>query len=102
MNSSASGNILISGNSSSDKTDLARTIIRAINTLYPDQPKKIAKTSGESINQRGIAKAMGRLKGTALIVEGAGTIQPKRINELLNSLEQDTGFRYRHECSYQL
>lgn len=91
MNSSASGNILISGNSSSDKTDLARAIIRAINTLYPDQPKKIAKTSGESINQRGIAKAMGRLKGTALIVEGAGTIQPKRINELLNCLEQDTG-----------
>lgn len=91
MNSSASGNILISGNSSSDKTDLARTIIRAINILYPDQPKKIAKTSGESINQRGIAKAMGRLKGTALIVEGAGTIQPKRINELLNCLEQDTG-----------
>ena len=91
MNSSASGNILISGNSSSDKTDLARTIIRAINTLYPDQPKKIAKTSGESINQRGIAKAMGRLKGTALIVEDAGTIQPKRINELLNCLEQDTG-----------
>lgn len=91
MKSSASGNILISGNSSSDKTDLARTIIRAINTLYPDQPKKIAKTSGESINQRGIAKAMGRLKGTALIVEGAGTIQPKRINELLNCLEQDTG-----------
>lgn len=91
MNSSASGNILISGNSSSDKTDLARTIIRAINTLYPDHPKKIAKTSGESINQRGIAKAMGRLKGTALIVEGAGTIQPKRINELLNCLEQDTG-----------
>ena len=91
MNSSASGNILISGNSSSDKTDLARTIIRAINTLYPDQSKKIAKTSGESINQRGIAKAMGRLKGTALIVEGAGTIQPKRINELLNCLEQDTG-----------
>lgn len=91
MNSSASGNILISGNSSSDKTDLARTIIRAINTLYPDQSKKIAKTSGESINKRGIAKAMGRLKGTALIVEGAGTIQPKRINELLNCLEQDTG-----------
>ena len=90
INTSSVGNILISGNSSSDKTDLARTIIRAINTLYPDKQKKIAKTSGESINQRGIAKAMGRLKGTALIVEGAGTIQPKRINELLNCLEQDT------------
>ena len=73
MKTSACGNILISGNSSSDKTDLARTIVRAINYVYPDKPKKIAKTSGESINQRGIVKAMGKLKGTALIVEGAGT-----------------------------
>lgn len=60
MNSSASGNILISGNSSSDKTDLARTIIRAINTLYPDQPKKIAKTSGESINQERYCQGNGK------------------------------------------
>lgn len=90
MNTSALGNILISGNSSSDKTDLARTIIRAINYLYPDRPKKIAKTTGDSINHRGIAKAMGKLRGTALIVEGAGSIQPKRINELLSCLDQDT------------
>ena len=90
MSTSVRGNILISGNSSSDKTDLARTIIRAINYIYPDRPKKIAKTSGESINQRGIAKAMGKLKGTALIVEGAGTIQPKRINEILSCMNEDT------------
>lgn len=62
MTNSSCGNILISGNSSSDKTDLARTIVRAINYVYPDRPKKIAKTSGESINQRGITKAMGKLK----------------------------------------
>ena len=90
MNTSSTGNILISGNSSSDKTDLARTIVRAINYVYPQKPKKIAKTSGESINQRGITKAMGKLKGTALIVEGAGTIQPKRINEILDCMNGDT------------
>ena len=45
----------------------APSTIRAINTLYPDQPKKIAKTSGESINQRGIAKAMGRLREQLLL-----------------------------------
>ena len=90
MKTSACGNILISGNSSSDKTDLARTIVRAINYVYPDKPKKIAKTSGESINQRGIVKAMGKLKGTALIVEGAGTIQPKRINEIVSCLHEET------------
>ena len=90
MSTSSRGNILISGNSSSDKTDLARTIVRAINYVYPDKPKKIAKTSGESINQRGISKAMGKLKGTALIVEGAGTIQPKRINEIVSCMQEDT------------
>ncbi len=90
MKTSACGNILISGNSSSDKTDLARTIVRAINYVYPDKPKKIAKTSGESINQRGIVKAMGKLKGTALIVEGAGTIQPRRINEIVSCLNEET------------
>lgn len=89
-NTSATGNIIISGNSSSDKTDLARSIVRAINYLYPDKQKKLAKTTGESINQRGIAKAMTKLKGTALIVEGAGVIQPKRVNEIINCLEQDT------------
>lgn len=43
INTSKVGNILISGNSSSDKTDLARTIIRAINTLYPDKQKRLQR-----------------------------------------------------------
>lgn len=90
-NTSSYGNILISGNSSSDKTDLARTIVRAINHLYPDRQKKIAKTTGDSINHRGISRAMSKLKGTALIVEGAGSIQPKRIEEITQCLKQDTG-----------
>lgn len=90
MSTSSVGNIIISGNSSSDKTDLARTLIRAINYLYPEHPKKIAKTTGDSINHRGITKAMNKLKGTALIVEGAGSVQPKRINEIMTCLEQDT------------
>jgi hypothetical protein len=91
MTNSVKGNILLSGNTSADKLDLARAIVRAINHLYPDAPKKIAKTTGDSINARGITKAMAKLRGTVLIIEGAGTIQPKRINEILNCLEQDTG-----------
>ena len=90
MSTSSIGNIIISGNSSSDKTDLARTIVRAINHMYPDNQKKIAKTTGDSINHRGLAKAMGKLKGTALIVESAGSIQPKRVAEIMECLEQDT------------
>ncbi len=88
---SRTGNILISGNSSSDKYDLAKAIVRAINSLYPDNPKKIARTTGESINYRGITKSMGRLNGTVLVIEGAGVIQPKRVQELMECMEQDTG-----------
>ena len=84
------GNIIISGNSSSDKSDLARAIVRAINYLYPERTRKIAKTTGDSINHRGLTKAMNKLRGTALIVEGAGAIQPKRMAEVLECLEQDT------------
>lgn len=88
---SRTGNILISGNSSSDKYDLAKAIVRAINSIYPDNPKKIARTTGESINYRGIAKSISRLHGTVLVVEGAGVIQPKRVQELMECMEQDTG-----------
>ncbi len=90
ISTSEVGNIIISGNSSSDKSDLARAIVRAINYLYPERTRKIAKTTGDSINNRGLAKAMNKLKGTALIVEGAGAIQPKRMSEMLECLEQDT------------
>jgi len=90
MTSSAVGNIIVSGNRSSDKTNLAVSIIKALNTLYPDTPRKIAKTTGESINHKGIAKAMAKLKGTALIVEDAGVIEPKRISEMLKVMEGET------------
>ena len=90
ISTSQVGNIIISGNSSSDKSDLARAIARAVNYLYPEHTRKIAKTTGDSINNRGLAKAMNKLKGTALIVEGAGAIQPKRMSEMLECLEQDT------------
>ena len=88
-NTSERGNIIISGNRSADKTSLAKNIARALNQLYPEYPKKIAKTTGESINQRGIAKSLPRLIGTVLIVEDAGSIVPKRITELLDVVNDD-------------
>ena len=87
---SEAGNIIISGNRSSDKTNLAVNIIKALNILYPENPRKIAKTTGESINHKGIVKAMSKLKGTALIVEDAGVIEPKRIKEMLEVMGHDT------------
>ena len=88
---SMKGNIIISGNSSSDKYDLAKAFVRAINSIYKDNPRKIARTTGESINQKGLKKALPRLMGSVLVVEGAGVIQPKRVAEMLECMTQNTG-----------
>ena len=90
-NTSMKGNIIISGNSSSDKYDLAKAFVRAINSIYKDNPRKIARTTGESINHKGLKKALPRLMGSVLVVEGAGVIQPKRVAEMLECMTQNTG-----------
>ena len=88
---SSVGNLLITGTESADKTGLARTIVHAINFLYPDKRRRVARTTGESINVHGIRKAMRKLYGTVLIVEDAGTIKPKSMQDMLDVMRGDTG-----------
>ena len=90
MGTSGIGNIIISGNRSSDKTTLAINIVKALNTLYSDNVRKIARTNGDSINQRGIERSIGKLLGSALIIEEAGVIDRQRILELVEVMESDT------------
>lgn len=90
MGTSGIGNIIISGNRSSDKTTLAINIVKALNTLYSDNARKIARTNGDSINQRGIERSIGKLLGSALIIEEAGVIDRQRILELVEVMESDT------------
>lgn len=87
---SAVGNLIISGNRSSDKKQLAINIIKALNDLDSDHVRKIAATSGDSINQRGIAKSMVKVVGAALIIEEAGALDNKRVEELLRVMRGET------------
>lgn len=89
--SSCVGNLIISGNRSSDKKQLAINIIKALNDLDTDRLRKIAATSGDSINQRGIAKSMGKVAGAALIIEEAGVLEQKRLDELIHVMRGETG-----------
>lgn len=90
MGTSGIGNIIISGNRSSDKTTLAINVVKALNILYPDHTRKIARISGDNVNQRGIERSIGKLLGAALIIEEAGVIDRQRILELVEVLESDT------------
>lgn len=88
---SSVGNLLITGTESADKTGLARTIVHAVNFLYPDRRRRVARTTGESINVHGIRRAMRKLYGTVLIVEDAGAIKPKAMQDMLDVMHGDTG-----------
>lgn len=88
---SSSGNIIISGSHNTDKTGLAMSIVKGINVLFPEKPRKIARTTGESINTKGITKSLSRLLGTVLIIEDAGSLKKSRVKELLELLDGDTG-----------
>lgn len=90
MGTSAIGNIVISGNRSSDKTSLAINIVKSLNTLYPENVRKIARTTGDNINQRGIERSIGKLLGAALIIEDAGVIDRQRVLEMIQVMESDT------------
>lgn len=90
MGTSCVGNLIVSGNRSSDKKQLAINIVKAMNDMDGDRIRKIATTSGDSINQRGIAKSIGKIAGAALIIEEAGNLEKRRVDELLSVMKQDT------------
>lgn len=90
MGTSCVGNLIVSGNRSADKRQLAISIVQALNELNSDQKRKIATTTGESINQRGIAKFIGKVLGKVLIIEEAGCLDKKRVDELLKIMRDDT------------
>ncbi len=90
MGTSGIGNIIISGNRSSDKTTLAINVVKALNVLYPEHTRKIARITGDNVNQRGIERSIGKLLGAALIIEEAGVIDRQRILELVQVMESDT------------
>lgn len=87
---SSSGNVIISGNHNSDKTGLAMSIIKGLNVLFPENPRKVARTTGESINARGIEKVIYKLKGTVLVVEDAGSLSKDKVKEMLRVLDTET------------
>ena len=75
---------------------LAKSISDISSKTTADDWEKMAKTTGDSINHRGISRAMSKLKGTALIVEGAGSIQPMKVFCI------EVGEKYKDELRYKL
>jgi len=65
---SKSGNLVVTGNKDVSKTDFAVAFVKTLNLLHPENKRKIAKVSSDSLNKRGISNVMDKLYGAVLII----------------------------------
>lgn len=85
------GNILLMGEVKSGKTTLAVALIKAMNRLNGRKGRKVAKISGDRLNNKGIKESISRLAGADLIIEHAGEMRISTVTELLEAMGNYTG-----------
>ena len=88
--SSRKGNLVIAGNKSVKKTDVAIAFVRTLNMVFPDKKRKIAKTNAENLNKRGVMPVMTKLRGSALVIENASGLSEELVVELTKVMNEDT------------
>ncbi len=88
---SCTGNLLVIGRKGSGKTVLAVDIVKAIQKQRNLKQGKVAIVTGESLNKKELSNIIHKLKGGAIIIEKAGKLNSRTINELNYLMEKKTG-----------
>lgn len=83
--------IIISGKKGTGKTSLATRIIKAAQLSDKSVGKRIAKTTGESINQKDIVQILEKMVQGSLIIEGAEKLTAKSLATLNQHLPNYQG-----------
>lgn len=85
------GNILIIGDHKSGKTTLAAELMKALNKTTNRKGRKIAKISGDRLNNKGMKETISHLIGADLLIERAGEMNRTTAQELLQAMAGHTG-----------
>ena len=85
------GNILVIGQKGSGKTVLAVDIVKAIQKQRNLKQGKVAIVTGESLNKKDLPNIIQKLRGGAIIIEKAGKLNIRTVQELNYLMEKKTG-----------
>lgn len=88
---SSKGNVVITGSRGNGKTTLAIDIVKALQKEKRLDGHKLAKISGSKLNSKDIQEVLSKLKGGALIIENAGSLESGTLMALSLAMEGDTG-----------
>ncbi len=83
------GNVIITGEEGADTLTLSKNLIKEIQQTDSNFSGKVAKISGESLNQKEIGPILDRLKNGALIVQNGGSLNKETVSRLRGALEQE-------------
>ena len=87
--SAFTGNVILTGAPGSDTMGLARNMIRSIRTSNNNFSGKVAKISGDVLNEKSVSEVISRIAGGALIVEKAGKLSASGAAALAAALNQE-------------
>ncbi len=88
---SKTGNLMVIGRKGSGKTVLAVDIVKAIQKQRNLKQGKVAIVTGESLNKKELTNIIQKLRGGAIIIEGAGKLNSRTVKELNYLMEKKTG-----------
>lgn len=79
---SITGNILITGEHGTGKTVLAIDVVKAIYQVKNKKDAKVGKITAKTLNNKKVADVMKKIRGGALVIEQAGSMSEKTVNDL--------------------
>lgn len=86
---SYTGNVILTGEPGMGSVKLAKNIIKEIQMTDSNFSGRMAKISGQALNNKDLEKTFEKLSNGALIIEGAASLKESTIKSMTKLLEQE-------------
>lgn len=82
------GDVIVIGDDNTGKTTLGMAIAKAVQIAQRKKSGKVAKITGNSLNNKDIKMMADRMAGGVLIIEKAGSLREKTIKNIMEALQE--------------